>query len=288
LTGVDFTHYRQTTILRRIQRRMVVHKIDSIDEYAVFVQSHPAEVRSLYQDMLINVTSFFRTPGVFEALKSAVFPVVQKSLSRERGFRIWTPGCASGEETYSVAISLLEFLAEDTSHVSIQFFGTDVSELSVAKARNAVYPENIQGDVSQERLRRFFTRVEGGYRVSKAIRDMCIFAQHNVLNDPPFPGWILFAAETCLSISSRCCKAKSFPCFTTLSGPGAFSFWEVRKVWVLRRAYSPPRTVLTKYFLRKRERFARISPFRWIPAPNTENMVQSAYPGSPPIPAGIT
>jgi two-component system CheB/CheR fusion protein len=185
-TGVDFTHYRQTTILRRIQRRMVVHKIEKIEEYAKFIQGHPAEVKALYQDMLINVTSFFRSPRVFEALKSTVFSAIQKSAPRERGIRIWTPGCASGEETYSVAIALLEFLGDKASQIPIQFFGTDVSDLSVSKARNGVYPENIQGDVSPERLRRFFTKAESGYRVSKTIRDMCIFAQHNVLNDPPF------------------------------------------------------------------------------------------------------
>jgi two-component system CheB/CheR fusion protein len=185
-TGVDFTHYRKTTILRRVQRRMVVHKIDKIEEYAKFVQSKPAEIKALYQDMLINVTSFFRGQRVFEALKSTVFPAIQKNLLRERGMRIWTPGCASGEETYSVAMALLEFLGERASQIPIQFFGTDVSESSVTRARNGVYPDNIQGDVSPERLRRFFTKTEGGYRVSKVIRDMCIFAEHNVLNDPPF------------------------------------------------------------------------------------------------------
>jgi len=185
-TGVDFTHYRQTTILRRIQRRMVVHKIAHIEKYAQFVQSHPAEIKALYRDLLINVTSFFRGPRVFEAVKSTVFPAVEKNLSREGGIRVWTPGCASGEETYSMAMALFEFLGEKASQVPIQFFGTDVSESSVAKARNGFYPENIQGDVSPERLHRFFTKVEGGYRVSKALRDLCIFAQHNVLSDPPF------------------------------------------------------------------------------------------------------
>ena len=185
-TGVDFTHYRQTTILRRIQRRMVVHKIDKIEDYVKYVQSNSAEIKALYQDMLINVTSFFRNPQVFGALKSTVFPAIQKNMVSERGIRIWTPGCASGEETYSVAISLLEFLGEKSSQVPIQFFGTDVSEMSVARARNGVYQENIQGDVSPERLRRFFTKVDAGFRVSKTIRDMCIFAQHNVLKDPPF------------------------------------------------------------------------------------------------------
>jgi two-component system, chemotaxis family, CheB/CheR fusion protein len=185
-TGVDFTHYRQTTILRRIQRRMVVHKIDDVNEYAKFVQNRPAEIIALYQDMLINVTSFFRGPHAFDALKSLVFPGIVKNLERGRGIRVWTPGCSSGEETYSVAIALLEFLGERASETAIQFFGTDVSELSVSKARSGNYPENIQGDVSPERLRRFFTKVDGGYRVSKTIRDMCIFAQHNLLNDPPF------------------------------------------------------------------------------------------------------
>src|SRR5580704_3273593 len=135
-TGVDFTHYRQTTVLRRIQRRMVVHKIDRVEEYGKFVQSHAAEVKALYQDMLINVTSFFRTPRLFEALKSNVFPVIAKTIMRERGIRVWTPGCASGEETYSVAIALLEFLGDKASEIPIQFFGTAVSDLSVTKARN--------------------------------------------------------------------------------------------------------------------------------------------------------
>jgi two-component system CheB/CheR fusion protein len=185
-TGVDFTHYRQTTILRRVQRRMVVHKIDDTEAYVKYVQNNPAEIKALYQDMLINVTSFFRNPRVFEALKSTIFPAVQRNLLRDRGIRVWTPGCASGEETYSVAIALLEFLGDKGSQIPIQFFGTDVSEPSVARARNGVYPENIQGDVAPERLHRFFTKIEGGYRVSKTLRDMCIFAQHNLLNDPPF------------------------------------------------------------------------------------------------------
>jgi two-component system, chemotaxis family, CheB/CheR fusion protein len=185
-TGVDFTHYRQTTILRRIQRRMIVHKMEKLEEYVRHLHANSSEIKALYQDMLINVTSFFRNPPMFDALTSVVFPSLMKQRNPETVIRIWTPGCASGEETYSVAISLLEFLGENAVQAPIQFFGTDVSEPSITKARAGVYPENIQGDVSPERLRRFFTRVEGGYRISKSIRDMCIFAQHNVLNDPPF------------------------------------------------------------------------------------------------------
>jgi len=184
--GVDFTHYRKTTILRRIQRRMVVHKLDRMEDYVRYVHSNPSEIALLYKDMLINVTSFFRNATVFDALKMHVFPALLKQRESETPLRIWTPGCASGEETYSVAISLLEYLGDKAPQVPIQMFGTDLSESSIIRARSGFYPENIQVDVSPERLQRYFNKVEGGYRISKTIRDMCIFAQHNILNDPPF------------------------------------------------------------------------------------------------------
>jgi two-component system CheB/CheR fusion protein len=185
-TGVDFTHYRQTTILRRIRRRMVVHKFDKLEAYVHYLQTHGAEIKALYQDMLINVTSFFRNPAVFDLMKSLVFPAIMKHRNPDAPIRIWSPGCASGEETYSLAISLLEFLDEKAANTPVQLFGTDVSENSINKARTGMYPINISEDVSPERLKRFFSRLEGGYRISKSIRDMCIFAQHNVLSDPPF------------------------------------------------------------------------------------------------------
>jgi two-component system CheB/CheR fusion protein len=221
-TGVDFTHYRQTTILRRIQRRMVVHKIDKMDEYAKFVQSNPSEVQALYQDMLINVTSFFRGTRVFEALKSTVFPAILKNMLKDRGIRVWTPGCASGEETYSLAVALLEFLGDRASQVPVQFFGTDVSDLSVGRARNGVYPENIQTDVSPERLKRFFTKIENGYRVSKTIRDMCIFAQHNVLNDPPFSQMNLVCCRNLLIYLEPVLQSKAISMFHYALRPNGF------------------------------------------------------------------
>jgi two-component system, chemotaxis family, CheB/CheR fusion protein len=185
-SGVDFSYYRRTTILRRIQRRMVVHKIKGLKDYTKYVQTNPAEIKSLYQDILIHVTRFFRNPGVFEALKTLVFPSILEARKTEAAIRLWAPGCASGEETYSLAIALLEFLGPKASRISIQLFGTDVSETGIAKARTGLYPENIQVDVSAERLRRFFVKVEGGYRISETIRQMCVFSQHNVLDDPPF------------------------------------------------------------------------------------------------------
>jgi two-component system, chemotaxis family, CheB/CheR fusion protein len=197
-TGVDFTRYRHTTIRRRIQRRMIVHKIETLPRYLKYVQQNPAELKALYQDMLINVTSFFRNPAVFEGLKARVFPAVLKYRSSESPFRIWAPGCSSGEETYSLAIALLELLGDKGYSLPIQIFGSDVSEVGINKARNGFYPENIQGDVSPERLRRFFMKVEGGYRINKNVRDMCIFAQHNLLADPPFSQMDLISCRNVL------------------------------------------------------------------------------------------
>lgn len=221
-TGVDFTHYRQTTILRRIQRRMVVHKIEEIDEYVKHLQTNPTEIKALYQDVLINVTSFFRNPKVFDALKATVFPAILKRLAPEGGIRIWTPGCASGEETYSVAIALLEALGDRASQVHIQFFGTDISQTTIAKARSGLYAENIQGDVSPERLRRFFTKAEGGYRISKTIRDMCIFAQHNVLNDPPFSQIDVICCRNLLIYLEPVLQNKVISLFHYAARPGGF------------------------------------------------------------------
>ncbi len=221
-TGVDFTHYRQSTILRRIERRMVVHKIDKIDEYSKYLQGNAAEIKALYKDMLISVTSFFRNPRVFETLKSHVFPAILRNRGPEAGIRIWTPGCASGEETCSVAIALLEFLGDKASQTHIQFFGTDVSESSIAKARTGLYAENIQADVSHERLRRFFAKAEGGYRISKAIRDMCIFAQHNVLNDPPFSQMDLICCRNLLIYLEPVLQTKAISLFHYAIRPGGF------------------------------------------------------------------
>ena len=221
-TGVDFTHYRQTTILRRIQRRMVVHKLDKLQDYVRYVQANPPEIKALYQDMLINVTSFFRNPAVFDTMKTEVFSKIMRSHAAEAPIRIWTPGCASGEETYSVAIALLETLGDKASQTAIQMFGTDVSETSINKARAGVYPENIQGDVSPERLRRFFTRTEAGYRISESIQDMCIFAQHNLLNDPPFSQMDLICCRNLLIYLEPVLQSKVISLFHYAAKPDGF------------------------------------------------------------------
>ena len=221
-TGVDFSHYRRSTILRRVQRRMVVHRLDNLKEYEKHIQTNPAEIRSLYKDVLINVTSFFRNVRVFEVLKTLVFPNILKNRSPEAGIRVWTPGCASGEETFSIAITLLEILGDKSPRIPIQLFGTDVSESSITKARSGLFPDNIQGDVSPERLQRFFTKVEGGYRISKDIRDICIFAQHNLLHDPPFSQMDLICCRNLLIYLEPVLQSKVISLFHYASRPKGY------------------------------------------------------------------
>lgn len=187
LTKVDFSEYKQPTIQRRIRRRMALHKIEKLDEYVALLQGHRQELGLLYQDLLINVTSFFRNPEAFEALRQLVYPgLLDSKKDHSAGIRIWVPGCSTGEETYSHAISLVEFLGEQRIDVPIQVFGTDLSDTAIARARAGLYKESIEADLSPIRLRRFFQKHEGGYQISKTIRDLCVFSTQNVFSDPPF------------------------------------------------------------------------------------------------------
>ena len=183
---VDFGHYKLTTIKRRIARRMVIHKKKKLEDYFVFLQSNPQEIRALFADILINVTEFFRDPDVFTALKKQILSKIIKNRPAGTPIRIWVVGCATGEEAYSVAMALLEVLGDAAQKTAIQIFATDISESSLQKARAGAYPESIRKNVSQERLNRFFEKTETGYKIAKHIRDICLFSRHDVTSDPPF------------------------------------------------------------------------------------------------------
>ena len=185
-TGTDFTYYKRSTIGRRIHRRMALRRIGSLEGYLSKLRSEPAEIHALHEDMLINVTEFFRDPEVFEALKEVVFPKIVPERGRAGTVRIWVPGCATGEEVYSIAMSLLEYLEVRRPEVTIQLFGTDLSDTALEKARAGVYPRSVVQSVSSERLRRFFGKVNSNYRISKNIREMCIFARQDLVKDAPF------------------------------------------------------------------------------------------------------
>jgi two-component system, chemotaxis family, CheB/CheR fusion protein len=186
VSGVDFRLYKPQTLRRRITRRMMLQKIDSTRQYVKYLQTHADELGALHEDSLINVTRFFRDPDVFQVLKSEILPLMFDERPAEQQVRIWVPGCSSGEEVYSIAICLLEFIGGQAFEPPIQIFGTDASDASIERARMGIYPESIVADVSAERLRRFFTRVDKGYQISKRVRDLCIFARQNLCNDPPF------------------------------------------------------------------------------------------------------
>jgi two-component system, chemotaxis family, CheB/CheR fusion protein len=212
-TGVDFSHYKPKTINRRIQRRMLLCKREKLADYVTYLQTHPAEVKALYEEILIHVTSFFRDPEAFELLKSRVFQTIVQHKSAEFPIRIWIAGCSTGEEVYSIAICLLEFLEDLVTPPSIQIFATDISELSIDKARAGIYAENQMGDVSPERRRRFFYPVEGGYHISKAVRELCVFARQDLSSDPPFSNVDLISCRNVLIYLGESLQQRIMPIF---------------------------------------------------------------------------
>jgi two-component system CheB/CheR fusion protein len=212
-TGVDFTYYKKATLQRRMHRRMLMHKLNSLKDYSHYVRENPAEVQELFNDVLIRVTGFFRDPGIFQILRKKVFPRLLQGKPSEEPLRIWIPGCATGEEVYSVAMLLTELMEEKKNFHPVQIFGTDINEAALNRARTGLYPEDIKTVVSAERLRRFFVKSDGGYRVSKMIREMCIFARQNLVNDPPFSNLDLISCRNVLIYLGPELQRKLLPMF---------------------------------------------------------------------------
>ncbi len=212
-TGVDFSYYKPKTINRRIQRRMLFCKSEQLVDYATYLQTHPAEIQALYEEILIHVTSFFRDPAVFELLKTKVFPAITQNKSAELPIRIWVAGCSTGEEVYSIAMCLLEFLADRITPPPIQIFATDISALSIDKARAGIYTENQMVAVSPARRLRFFYPIDEGYHISKAVRDLCVFARQDLSSDPPFSNVDLISCRNVLIYLSESLQQRIMPIF---------------------------------------------------------------------------
>lgn len=185
-TGIDFGNYKPTTFQRRLQRRMAVQKCLNLREYTNYLREHPSEIQALYQDVLITVTSFFRDPEMYAVLQERVFPLLLQQPSATSSIRIWVPGCATGEEAYSMAMCLLECLHSLSINPTIQIFGTDISDEAIEIARMGFYRETQMENVSAERRLRFFNEVDGGYQIKKSVRELCIFARQDLSSDPPF------------------------------------------------------------------------------------------------------
>jgi two-component system CheB/CheR fusion protein len=219
---VDFVDYKAATIRRRILRRMNINHTNELRDYVKLLHRNPQEIEALYRDVLINVTSFFRNAEVFDSLHEIVYPKILIDRSPSDPVRVWVPGCSTGEETYSHAISLVETLSELRTEVPIQIFGTDLSESAIQRARSGVYKESIVNEVSEVRLRRFFHKVPGAYQISKSIRDMCVFARQNVFSDPPFSRMDLISCRNVLIYLSPVLQKKVIPIFHYALKPNGF------------------------------------------------------------------
>jgi two-component system CheB/CheR fusion protein len=227
-TGHDFSLYKKSTIGRRIERRMAQHDIEDTEVYARYLKENPAEIQMLFKELLINVTSFFRDPEAFVTLKQDILPQIFAGKPEAYVFRVWVAGCASGEEAYSIAILLREFLNEcsDERHQEFkaQIYATDLDDEAIAIARAGVYPPNIAADVSAERLRRFFVKDDAGYRVKKDIREMVVFAIQNVIKDPPFTKLDLLSCRNLMIYLEPELQNRLIPAFHYALKPGGVLF----------------------------------------------------------------
>jgi two-component system CheB/CheR fusion protein len=220
---VDFSFYKSNTVSRRIERRMLLHKMENLKAYSEFLVHHPDEVKALHADILIHVTGFFRDPEAFKALKTEAFPKLMQSHSPGAPVRVWVPGCSTGEEAYSIAISLSEFLGEKARHTPVQIFASDISEQAILKARLAEYPESISSSVTPERLSRYFIKLDGGgYKIAKSIRDTCLFSRHDVTTDPPFAKIDLISCRNLLIYFTSGLQKHVIPIFHYSLRPNGF------------------------------------------------------------------
>jgi two-component system CheB/CheR fusion protein len=222
--GVDFSSYKHATLLRRIQRRMALHRMEKLSEYAKFLRDNEKEIEALFDDLLINVTHFFRDERMFRELKRRFLPALLKSKSKGRRetVRVWVPGCATGEEVYSLAMCILEILSQRGSKMNIQIFGTDLSESTIEHARAGIYSSAIEKDVSPLRLRRFFTKRDGAYQINRKVRDLCTFARQNITADPPFSRLDLISCRNVLIYLSPQLHKRCIPQFHYALNPGGY------------------------------------------------------------------
>ena len=197
-TGVDFSGYKQSTVVRRLERRIGISQVENTEQYLEYLRQTPQEVAAFYNDLLISVTNFFRDRETFNRLREEVIPVMFANASRNGKIRVWVPGCATGEEAYSIAILMQEHAATLGERYEVKIFATDVNKETVEFAGGGLYPGSIAADVSVDLLARYFVKTENGYRISRGIRDQVVFAQQNILKDPPFTRMDLISCRNLL------------------------------------------------------------------------------------------
>ena len=248
-TGHDFSSYKRSTIGRRVERRMVVTQAESMDAYARILKGDAVETETLFRELLIGVTNFFRDPDAFATVEKVVVPELVANRAPDKPVRVWVPACSTGEEAFSLAILLQEHSEDVKQHIPIQIFATDIDPEAIERARAGSYPESIASDVTPERLAKFFTQEGDGYRVRKTIRDLVVFAVQDVIKDPPFSHLDLLSCRNLLIYMDGDLQKRLTPLFhyaldddgylflgssETLPGPGA-QFAVVDKKWKLYR-----------------------------------------------------
>ena len=271
-TGVDFTQYKINTIRRRIIRRMLLHKLTGLPEYVQYLKQHVNEIISLYSDLLINVTCFFRDFDTIDYLQNILLPqIINNKSSNDDPLRIWIPACSTGEEAYSMAMMVLEVLGDKAPHVSVQIFATDLSDMAISKARPGLYMANDVINISPARLQRFFTKVEGNYQIIKPIRDLCVFAPHNIFRDPPFSRLDLISCCNLLIYLDHSLQKKIIQTFhyalnetgylllgkSETVGASSHLFTPMdkkAKIFVKKKVASPKIMIDTKYHLQEKQR----------------------------------
>ena len=219
--GVDFSEFKPATAARRLARRLALRKVADLNAYLALLETEPEEIRALYEDMLIHVTSFFRDPEMFTALCTHVFPEILKYKPERAPVRIWVAGCATGEEVYSIAIAFLEFSDASNAGHPLQIFGSDVSDVAIQKARAGIYSESALRDVSAERLARYFSKVDGGQRIDQRVRDACVFMRHDLVSDPPLSKVDLISCRNVLIYFDQALQKRVLPMLHySLNQPG--------------------------------------------------------------------
>jgi two-component system CheB/CheR fusion protein len=223
-TKHDFSHYKQTTIRRRIGRRMAVHKIEDIADYFRYLQQNPGEIHTLFKDLVICVTSFFRDPAAFEILETKVVQEILKNKPQDQAIRVWVAGCGSGEEALSLAMVFDEAMERSGKHFDLHIFATDIDKEAIDKARQGAYPESIAADVSPERLKKYFVKQEAFYKIRQDIRETVVYAVQNLISDPPFSRLDLISCRNVLIYLDADLQRQILPLFHFTLNPNGFLF----------------------------------------------------------------
>jgi two-component system CheB/CheR fusion protein len=278
VVGVDFREYKGPTFERRLARRMALRRVDDRVSYLALLHREPDEVRALYEDTLIHVSSFFRDPDVFDTLKTAVFPVIVAHKDEGSPIRVWVAGCSTGQEVYSLAIALLEFLGD--SRRPIQLFGSDVSEAAIQLARSGRYADGGMAGINEEQRRRYFTKMDAGYRINRNVRDLCVFVRHDLARDPPFSKVDLLSCRNVLIYFDQALQQRVLPSFHySLNQPGFLLLGRTESISGFDAMFTPldkVRKIFTRSSLPSHLRFA---PRLELPAAQPPRMATTTGPG---------